>query len=168
LDVVAGLLTEGLLDRRGVFTGSNPNLRSEAGKAEFLLSPASENGHLQDIVVTRQDVNEIQLAKGAIRAGIDILLEKAGLVSEDLDQMIVAGAFGTYIDIESAIRIGMFPDIPLDIYRQVGNAAGVGAKDLLISQKMRRATVDILDRLEYVELTTHADFQGFFMERLYF
>jgi uncharacterized 2Fe-2S/4Fe-4S cluster protein (DUF4445 family) len=168
LDVVAEMLNEGMLDHRGVFQTDDPRIRSRDGKPEFVLSPAQGNGHHQDILVTRGDVNEIQLAKGAIRAGIDILLMEMGLSDKDLDAVIVAGAFGTYIDMESAIRVGMFPKIPLERFRQVGNAAGVGAKELLLSLEMRQLAAHITERMEYVELTTHPDFQHVFMERLVF
>jgi uncharacterized 2Fe-2S/4Fe-4S cluster protein (DUF4445 family) len=168
LDVVSELLGEGLLDPRGVFKADDPRIRMRDSRPEFVLSPAKENGHDQDIIVTRSDVNEIQLAKGAIRAGIDILLQEMGLNAKDLDAVIVAGAFGTYIDVESAIRVGMFPDLPDQWFHQVGNAAGVGAKDLLLSMEMRQVASQIRNRTEYVELTTHPDFQRVFMERLYF
>ena len=84
-------------------------------------------------MVTRKDINEIQLAKSAIRAAVEILLQEAGLHSSDLDSFIVAGAFGTYLDLRSAIRTGMFPALPQEKFHQVGNAAGVGAKQMLIS-----------------------------------
>jgi uncharacterized 2Fe-2S/4Fe-4S cluster protein (DUF4445 family) len=119
-------------------------------------------------VVSRKDVNEIQLAKGAIRSGIDILLEEAGISAMDLDSVVVAGAFGTYIDIGSAIRVGMFPEIPLGRFHQVGNAAGAGAKDLLISSDLRRKATEIKGRVEYIELTTHQAFMTTFLERMYF
>ena len=85
------------------------------------------------MVVTRQDVSEIQLAKGAIRSGIEILLEEGGIPAETVDDWIIAGAFGTYLDLGSALRVGMFPNMPLERFHQVGNAAGVGAKQMLLS-----------------------------------
>lgn len=168
LDAVAGMLNEGLLDRRGALQGKHPRIQPMDGKRAFVLSPAAENEHDQDIVVTREDVNEIQLAKGAIRAGMDILLKEADLNAADLEAIIIAGAFGTYIDIESAIRVGMFPELPVDRYQQIGNAAGAGAKNLLISKALRRVAEEIMGQVEYIELTTRTDFQKVFMERLYF
>ncbi len=168
LDVVAEMLGEGLLDKRGVLQPDDPRIRFREGMSEFVLSPAKENGHHQDITVTRNDVNEIQLAKGAIRAGIDILMMETGLTPEELEAVIVAGAFGTYIDIDSAVSVGMFPKIPKQRFQQVGNAAGAGARDLLLSVEMREVASQIMNRIEYIELTTHPDFHQFFMERLYF
>jgi uncharacterized 2Fe-2S/4Fe-4S cluster protein (DUF4445 family) len=168
LDVVAEMLDHGLLDHRGALMKDGPHVRFKEGQQEFVLSPAEENGHHQDIIVTRSDVNEIQLAKGAIRSGMDILLMEMGLTADDLEAVVVAGAFGTYIDIESAMRVGMFPELPRHRFQQVGNAAGAGAKDLLLSMEMRQVASQIKDRIEYIELTTHPDFHQIFMERLYF
>ena len=84
-------------------------------------------------MVTRKDINEIQLAKAAIRVGVEILLHEAGASYDEIDEFIVAGAFGTYLDIASTIRTGMFPPLPLDRFRQVGNAAGAGARQMLVS-----------------------------------
>jgi len=162
------MLDMGILDHRGSFQLDERHIRSRDGKPEFILSPAGDNGHQHDITVSRKDVNEIQLAKGAIRSGIDILLDEAGITPDAVEKIVIAGAFGTYIDIDSAIKVGMFPDIPTQRFHQVGNAAGAGAKDLLISADLRHRAEKIKDRIEYVELTTHHDFMRTFLERMYF
>ncbi len=137
-------------------------------RAEYLLAPASQTGHGRDIVVTRKDVNEIQLAKGAIRAGIEILLHEAGLRVEEVQAWIIAGAFGTYLDLSSAKRIGMFPAAPLERFRQVGNAAGVGAKEMLLSCRKRAESTEIVSRVQYIELTIYPEFTRRFVDALYF
>ena len=104
-----------------------------SGPAEFLLVPAAETGHRRDIMVTRGDVNEIQLAKAAIRAGIDVLLQEAECEPGELEEIVVAGAFGSYLDLSSAVRVGLAARIPLERFRQVGNAAGAGARQMLLS-----------------------------------
>jgi uncharacterized 2Fe-2S/4Fe-4S cluster protein (DUF4445 family) len=135
LDSVAQMLQTGVIDFRGVLRQGHPAVRRTDGRLEFILAPAEASGHGRDVLVNRKDVNEIQLAKGAIRTGINILLQEVGLSDQELaiDDFIVAGAFGTYINIESAVQIGMFPRIPLERYRQVGNAAGAGARQMLVS-----------------------------------
>lgn len=112
----------------------------------------------QDIVLTRADVGQIQLAKGAIRAGINVLLDEAQLQAGELDAVIVAGAFGTYIDIDSAIVIGLLPDLPRERFHQVGNAAGMGAKRALLSRAERRRAQQLAREVEYIELTTDPRF----------
>ena len=126
LDAVAQMLETGMLDARGALTGQHPRLETHNGTRALVLVPAELSGHGKPVVVTRRDVNEIQLAKGAIRAGVEVLLVEAGIADEDIESFVVAGAFGTYLDLESAVRIGMFPDLPRERFRQAGNAAGTG------------------------------------------
>ncbi len=172
LEAVAQMLDAAVVDERGVLRPVNGRVRvrgeGRSAKAEYLLAPAEATGHGRDIVVTRKDVNEIQLAKGAIRAGIDILLQEAGIQAETIEEFIIAGAFGTHLDLGSALRIGMFPIIPLDRYHQVGNAAGVGAKQMLISLARRAEAARISEGVHYIELTTHADFTPKFVDAMYF
>jgi len=109
-------------------------------------------------VITRKDVNEIQLAKAAMRTGVEILLQEAGLKDDNIEQFIIAGAFGTYLDVGSAVAIGMFPALPRERFSQVGNAAGTGARLALLSHRCRESTAEFARRMQYIELTTHPDF----------
>jgi uncharacterized 2Fe-2S/4Fe-4S cluster protein (DUF4445 family) len=168
LDAVAELLSTGVLDRRGILSGDHPRLRKRNGKNEFVLAAAEATGHGRDVVVTRSDVNEIQLAKGAIRAGVEVLLAEAGLTQADIQEFIVAGAFGTYLDLDSAVRVGMFPDLPRSRFRQVGNAAGMGARQMLISAARRQEASRISRQVEYIELTIHPAFAEEFYKALLF
>ncbi len=167
LDVVAELYGAGVLDRTGSLDSASPRVRPGKKNFEFLLVPAEESGHQRDIVVTRKDINEIQLAKAAIRAGLEILLDTAGVQADAIQAFIVAGAFGTYIDIPNAIRVSMFPDIPLERFHQVGNAAGVGARQMLISRARREKAAEVIRSVEYIELTTDTHFSDQFMKALY-
>jgi uncharacterized 2Fe-2S/4Fe-4S cluster protein (DUF4445 family) len=169
LDSVAALLGERILDRRGRLDENHPAVsKPPGGNAQYLLISAGRSGHGREIVITRQDINEIQLAKGAIRTGLEVLMADAGVEPGQIDQFIVAGAFGTYLDLDSAIRVGMFPDLPHERFSQVGNAAGAGARQMLVSAAMRRKVAKLLPRVEYVELTTHPQFTKKFMASLYF
>lgn len=171
LDAVSEMIAAGLLDRRGAIRPLHPSIRKADGmRYEFWLSDPSTSGHGRPVMVTRQDINEIQLAKGAIRAGIEILMQEAGLKGkpEVIDEFIVAGAFGTYINLESAVRVGMFPDLPLNKFQQVGNAAGTGARLMLVSKDCRRIAEEIVRRVEYIELSSHPDFITEFSLDLFF
>jgi uncharacterized 2Fe-2S/4Fe-4S cluster protein (DUF4445 family) len=119
------------------------------------------------ITITQSDVRELQLAKGAIRAGIQALLQSEGRDEQEIENVVIAGAFGTYIDIASAITIGMLPPLPLDRFRQVGNAAGMGAKMALLSNSKRLDAQKIAQRVEYLELTTVPDFNRIFMKAIF-
>ncbi len=166
LDVVAELRGAGIIGRTGRFQQDHARIVPWQGGGAFRLveQPHTGNGH--DLLVTRQDVNEIQLAKGAIRAGVEVLLSEAGLSHDDIQTFIVAGAFGTYLDLKSATRIGMFPPLPLNRFRQVGNAAGTGARQMLISATRRRVAESIVDRVHYIELTAHREFTDIYMSAM--
>ncbi len=168
LTAISQMLDAGALDRRGALNKQAVNVRTQERLAEYLLAPAEQTGHGRDIVVTRKDVNEIQLAKGAIRAGIEILLHEAGLKPEDVQDWVIAGAFGTYLDLSSAQRLGMFPAAPLERFHQVGNAAGVGAKEMLLSCRKRWESTQIVSRVQYIELTIYPEFTHRFVEAMYF
>ncbi|MBW2032841.1 MAG: DUF4445 domain-containing protein, partial [Deltaproteobacteria bacterium] len=166
LDTMAQLYIAGVLDKDGRMTENHPNVRSYEKGSEFMLVNEEECEGSAAITITQQDVRQLQLAKGAIRAGIQTLL-KAGDHSEgDIDQIIVAGAFGSYLDISSAIAIGMFPKLPLDRFNQVGNAAGAGARSALISQTKRTEALDIARQIRYIELAGVPNFGEIFLQAL--
>jgi uncharacterized 2Fe-2S/4Fe-4S cluster protein (DUF4445 family) len=168
LSTVAELLDAGVLNRIGNLDETAPSVCRVEGQKAFVLVPAAKTGHGRDIIITRGDINEIQLAKGAIRTGIEVLLNKAGLSPDRVEEWIIAGAFGTYLDINSALRIGMFPTVPVDRFHQVGNAAGIGAKQMLISCRKRQEAQQLIQGVEYIELTVYPDFQNLFLEALYY
>jgi uncharacterized 2Fe-2S/4Fe-4S cluster protein (DUF4445 family) len=168
LDGLAELRRTGILDARGNL-GEHPRVRtgSDDGVLEFVLVSEEERSGQPAITITQKDVRELQLAKGAMQTGIQMLLEEQGLGVDEIDQVIVAGAFGTYIDVSSAIAIGMLPPLPLDRFRQIGNAAGMGAKLALISGRKRSEAQDIARRVGYVELATEPRFTRVFAQAMH-
>jgi len=167
LDAIACMRQIGVIDHRGSFTSDHPSVRQNDKKREFILVENQMSGNGHDIVITRQDVNEIQLAKGAIRAGVEVLLEYAGISAEMVEEFIIAGAFGTYINVPSAIQIGMFPALPLNRVHQVGNAAGAGARQMLLSMEHRRLAEEIAKRVNYIELSAYPNFTNIFSRSLF-
>jgi uncharacterized 2Fe-2S/4Fe-4S cluster protein (DUF4445 family) len=159
LDSVAELYRNGYLNRNSRFQTTRNGVRIGDQGPEFLLVSADHSGSGRDIVITQKDVNEIVLAKGAIQAGIRILLEATGTQAEAVQEVIVAGAFGSFLNIQNAIGIGLFPLLPNTQYRQVGNAAALGAKWILISKVARERTRQIIRMTRYLELTTYPKFQ---------
>lgn len=166
LDAVAAALEAGIVSERGRLARAHPLVIRSAGEPACVLVPAALTAHGRDIVLTRADVGEIQLAKAAIRAGIELMLTAAGIEADALDEVVVAGAFGTYLDVTSAVAVGMLPKLPKERYRQVGNAAGLGARQLLASRQCREMADDIARRIRYVELTTHPEFADTFAREL--
>jgi uncharacterized 2Fe-2S/4Fe-4S cluster protein (DUF4445 family) len=167
LDAVAELKRRGALDRHGRMAPAGPlqpRIRGEGGAREFVIAGEENRDHLPAITLSQHDVRVLQLAKAAIRLGIQALVIDAGLAEGDIQQVIVAGAFGTFIDVASAIEIGMFPDIPLERYQQVGNAAGTGARLALISLAQRAEARRLAEIDGYIELAAIPNFNRKFAE----
>lgn len=162
VDAVAELRRNHIINYRGRFKKDDPGVRQNHHGSEVLLAPAKESGSGRDVVITQEDVNQIQLAKGAIRAGLDVLLAVTNTTPEEVKHIVIAGAFGSFLDIQSALDIGLLPDYAGTTYRQVGNAAAAGAKWALVSRAERDRTRQIAATTTYVELTTYPGFSRFF------
>lgn len=168
IDAVAEMYKANIIDYRGVFVEGANNIQGKGKEKHFVLVPGEKTAHGNNIIVTRNDINEIQLAKAAIRSGINLLLKDAELLFEQIDKFIIAGAFGSFLDVKSAMTIGMFPSLPIDRFNQVGNAAGTGARQLLLSVKQRDICTRFARRMKYIELTECLDFQDTFVKSMYF
>lgn len=168
LDTIAQMYLTGVLDENGRIHNDHPRVRSHQNEIEFVLVSEEESSKRPSIGITQADVRAFQLAKAAIRTGIQVLLETKGLTEEDIDQIVIAGAFGSYIHIESAIAIGMLPSLPLERFLQVGNAAGMGAKLALVSYTKRAEAQNIASRVHYIELATAVNFMNTFVQANYF
>jgi uncharacterized 2Fe-2S/4Fe-4S cluster protein (DUF4445 family) len=163
LDSIAELLKAGIINPRGKFNSESRCLsRDDKGNLQYMLDSKAK------ISINQKDIVEIQLAKSAIRTGIEVLLESAGINFKEIDGVMIAGAFGSYIDPRNVINIGMFPDIPLKKIIQVGNAAGVGARMVLISKKERQAAERIAKNMDYLELTVFPTFSDHFIKSTLF
>ncbi|MFC1924714.1 ASKHA domain-containing protein [Chloroflexota bacterium] len=167
LDAIAQLLKAGIIDNRGKLQ-QHPRVYRGKGGQEFVLVPKEKSGSGRDITLTEKDISQVQLAKGAIYAGITILLDEQQVGWEEVDDVIIAGAFGSYINVTSAIEIGMLPPLPVDRFLQVGNAAGVGAKLALVSRKQRQLSEEIAQKVQYVELIRHPQYSKIFAHALRF
>lgn len=160
LDAAAALVKGGYVDERGALRPGLPGVIEVDEKRAVLLAPG--------VAFTQADVRAVQLAKAAIRSGIDLLLRESGLSEAAIDQVVIAGAFGTYIDLESAITIGMLPPLPLERFAQVGNAAGVGVRMALASTKLRQRARRLAAQCRYIELGALPGFQKAFLARVGF
>jgi uncharacterized 2Fe-2S/4Fe-4S cluster protein (DUF4445 family) len=167
LDATAQLYLAGVVSPTGRMTRKHPRVRIRDGHPEFVLADERE-AQGKAIVFSQRDIRAVQLAKGAIQAGIQVLLEDAGLREEEIEQVIIAGAFGNYVDLASAVAIGMLPDLPLDRFAQVGNAAGIGAKLALVSYPHRATAQSIAASSHYFELAGTVRFNTAFMHAMGF
>ncbi|HXW68014.1 MAG TPA: ASKHA domain-containing protein, partial [Dissulfurispiraceae bacterium] len=158
----------GIIDKTGKFvmdTGTNRTRRDSDGKPEYVLAWAEETSINADITVTQADVRALQLAKGALYTGAKLMMKKMGY--ETLDRVELAGAFGSHIDREASLTLGMFPDVPIDRVVVVGNAAGDGARMALLN-KAKREEADYRARwVEFLEIATDPTFEKEFMQAMH-
>ena len=179
IDLIAELLKLGLINKSGKLIDReecNFELSEEIRKRiikgqkgnKFLLVKSKETENEKPIYLTQRDIREVQLAKAAIYAGIKILLKEVNIPPEDIQKILLAGAFGNFIDKKSARRIGLIPNLPLKKIESVGNAAGRGAEMALCSKKMRELSQEISKKVKYVELSSRLDFQKEFIEVMFF
>jgi uncharacterized 2Fe-2S/4Fe-4S cluster protein (DUF4445 family) len=179
VDAVASLVTVGLLDSSGRFIPEEqaaevaPGLAGRLTKLGqervFVLHWRGEPGDVADsIYLSQRDVRELQFAKAAIATGWNILLEEAGLGPGDVQQVLLAGSFGSYLSPASAIRIGLVPKMPALRVVSAGNVAGEGAKMALLSVRERAGALALLQEVRYVELSDRADFNDAFVDQLAF
>jgi len=179
VDAVAELVRAGVLDASGRFVddavaaglpGDLPaRLVSVGGERVFVLAWRGEPGDVEHAVyVTQRDVRELQFAKAAIATGWRILLEVAGVPESGVQQVLLAGSFGTFLSPASAVRIGLVPALPLVRVVSAGNVAGEGAKMVLLSLRERAGAMALLDEVRYVELSDRDDFNDRFVDELRF
>ncbi|HAA90792.1 MAG TPA: ferredoxin [Peptococcaceae bacterium] len=179
IDAVAGLLELGIIDQNGRILSPHEvgNRGAERfrnsivlhdGANAFLLAGESETAHGRPILITQRDIRELQLAKGAIATGIYVLMEKLGITTGDIAEVLLAGAFGNYLDPESACAIGLIPPELAGKVRGVGNAAGAGAIAALLSRGEFRRAALISESVEYVELSAYPEFNEIFPRFLVF
>lgn len=158
VEIVAEMLKAGLLEKSGRINGKMdcPRLRRAEKGYEFIIAPAEETSIGQDITISTSDIRAVQLAKGALYAGAKVMMDVLGI--QRLDRVILAGAFGSLIDRERAMILGMFPDCDLEKVISVGNAAGDGARIALLNQKKRAEAARLAREVQYLELTTYPKF----------
>jgi uncharacterized 2Fe-2S/4Fe-4S cluster protein (DUF4445 family) len=171
LDAVAQMLGSGLISKTGRLKDfqSLPEELSPAIRRRLTLGEKGHIFHLTpDVYLTQGDINQLQLAKGAMRAGIEILMAEAGITFDDVEEVLLAGAFGTSLRADSLVTVGLLPPFPQQKIKAIGNAAGVGALLCLISDGHHQRAVNLAKEIKYVELSLQKDFQDRFMKGIKF
>ncbi len=164
IDAVAQLFEAGYIDRSGqLLLGSSSRARERNGQPEFVLVPANRTETGREIVITQPDIENLLRAKAAILAGAKILLHQMGLEFNDIEQLLIAGGFGNYLDREKAIILGLIPDIPMDRIRFVGNASIIGAKMALLSGEALEGAEKLAKNVTYYDLITYPYYYDEFM-----
>jgi uncharacterized 2Fe-2S/4Fe-4S cluster protein (DUF4445 family) len=159
IDAIASLFKAGIIDRSGrLLPDRSPRVREQAGQLEFLLFPAEETSGEADIVITQPDIENVLRAKAAIYAGAKVLLDVTHHRFTDVEQLLIAGGFGNYLDRGNAIALGMIPDVPLERIRFVGNTSLIGAKMSLLSAKALEQCESIARSATYYDLITYPNY----------
>lgn len=172
IDLTAALLLAGLIDESGRFVNLSESpyntWRAAGAKDVFVLIPPEKSGNDRGVYLTQKDIQEVQLAKAAIAAGIQMLMRELSVTENDIACVYIAGAFGNYMDPESAGVIGMIPKSLTGKVKPIGNAAGEGAKIALMNRRELRELEELVSRIDFVELAASPDFQDCFVDELFF
>ncbi len=179
VDIVSELYRAGIIDETGRLETDPDGLREDSnllvgrlakidGMSAFVIAGADETKHGKEIVMTQKDIRELQNAKAAIAAGIRVLVKRAGISFRDIESVYLAGGFGTYINPQSALNIGLIPPELTGRLESVGNAAGVGAMMVLTSGRALREAENIKKRIGYVELSADKGFNDFYIDEMMF
>jgi uncharacterized 2Fe-2S/4Fe-4S cluster protein (DUF4445 family) len=168
IDAVSELFRTGIIEKSGRFDKSLEcsRITGDGKTRAYVIVPAEATSIGKDITITLGDVRAVQLAKSAIYGATKILMKKLGV--DKVDRVVLAGAFGSYIDRTAAMLMGMFPDCPIDNVVAVGNAAGDGARMALLDIGKRREAQEQARRVEYVELTLEKEFQDEYVSAMHF
>jgi len=168
IEVVAEMFKAGIIDKSGRFVMdlNTTRVRKDAdGRPEYVLAWAEETSIGTDITITQGDVRALQLAKGALYTGAKLMMKKLGITK--LDRVILAGAFGSHINKEASLTLGMFPDCELDKIYAVGNAAGDGARMALLNKGKRIEASEKARWVEFIEIATDPTFEKEFMQAMH-
>jgi uncharacterized 2Fe-2S/4Fe-4S cluster protein (DUF4445 family) len=176
VDIVAVLLHSGNITYQGLIQRSrkrssynhNERIVKYAGNYNFLIATSEESYVQRPIYLTQKDVRELQLAKGAVAAGISMLMEEMSIRTDDITHVYLAGALGNYVDVMSAMRIGLIPDFDPGIVSSLGNAASTGASMVLLSKNYWQMANNLSDFIEHIELSSRLDFNQYFVEHIDF
>ncbi|HYX80377.1 MAG TPA: ASKHA domain-containing protein, partial [Actinomycetota bacterium] len=170
IDVVAQLRLIGLLNPNGTLVSREQALEAAHPLADRLVERDGVRAFAltDEVVLTQLDVRELQSAKGAIATGIEVAMRELGVQAEDLEEVLLAGSFGTYVDPANARVLGLVPSVPVQRIRAVGNAASEGAKMALLSFREREIAFELPSFVEYVELSGAEDFNDRFVANLAF
>jgi uncharacterized 2Fe-2S/4Fe-4S cluster protein (DUF4445 family) len=169
ISLLAESFLTGIVDKGGNINTSLDTPRVLKGEHgwEYVVAWAEESAHGADITFTNVDIDNLLRAKAAIYAGFTVLAESVGIPLDLVEQVLIGGSFGKYINVEKAIEIGLLPDIPWDQYQFLGNTAVKGAYLALLDRNARQRVKDIASRMTYIELSADNTFYDAFMSALF-
>ena len=170
IDALAELVTTGIITKQGKINTAIKSKRVRIGECgpEFVLAFKKEAGVDFDIVITEADIENLKRSKGAIYAASSLLVKKLGLDFKKMKKFFIAGGFGTYLDIDKAVAIGLLPDLPRDRFEFIGNSSLVGAREILLSYEAMKKAEQIARKITYIELSTEPNYMDEYVSALFF
>lgn len=169
IDAVAEMFVAGVIDGRGKLNRDleTERIREVDGQAEYVLVSAEDSATGYDIVLTEADLDNLIRTKAAIYAGITTLLESVELKSTDVEEVIIAGGFGHYLELDKAVTIGLLPEVPFERVKFLGNGSLLGARLMLLSRRAASEAADLAAKMTYLELSTDAYFMDRYVAALF-
>lgn len=169
IDLLAEMFLTGIIDKAGKIKLdlSTPRVRQGDHGAEYVVAWAGETGEGRDIVITEVDINNLLRTKAAIYAGFSVLVNSVGVSLGDIQQVLIGGGFGRYINVEKAIQIGLLPDLPWETFRYLGNTSALGAYAGLVSREARAVIDEVAARMTYLELSADNRFMEEYISGLF-
>jgi uncharacterized 2Fe-2S/4Fe-4S cluster protein (DUF4445 family) len=162
IDLLAAMFMAGLVDSTGrlVVDRDNPRLQQLNGEWIYVVADPHETGHGKPVYISQSDIKNLIRSKGAMYTILNVVTQSVGIDFKDIETFYVAGAFGNYIDPQKAVIIGMLPDIPLERFKVLENAAGTGAVEALKNRNTGKEVEEICDRITYLEMNVRGDFMN--------
>jgi uncharacterized 2Fe-2S/4Fe-4S cluster protein (DUF4445 family) len=168
IDCVSELFLSGAIDRDGKITREEcERIRPGSTGNEFVLVHGGESGTESDIVITEADIENLMRAKAAIHSGINVLVESVDIAVEEIDEVVIAGGFGHYLDLERVMSLGMVPELPAERFHFIGNASLLGAELIARSASMLEKAHKVAEMLTYLELSVNAGFMDMYVSSLF-
>jgi len=169
IELIAELFSNGIIDRVGKIQPDKNNIRIQVGSSgsQFVVAFKDETAINKDIVITDVDIQNILRTKAAVYASSNVLLKTFGYKFTDLIDVFIAGSFGNYLDIKKAITIGLLPDLPLDVFKFIGNGALGGARMVLLSKNMQNKAEEVVANMTHIELSVNTMFFKEFTSALF-
>jgi uncharacterized 2Fe-2S/4Fe-4S cluster protein (DUF4445 family) len=167
VDLLAELLRGGVLDRSGRLHADAPGVRQGEAGLELLVAPAASSATGRDIVLTAADIETLLRSKAAVYAGAAVLARRLGVEMTDIERVYIAGGFGTSLDVEKAILIGLLPDVPVEHVTFIGNGSVAGARMALLSHEAWERATDVAARMTYRDLSADHSFMYEYVAALF-
>lgn len=170
IDLIAEMFKRGIVKRNGKINGSlkNKRIRKSGGEFEYVVVFKNKTFSSRDIVIKESDIENIKRSKGAIFSAASILVRKFDLTFDRLEKIYIAGGFGTYINIENAVSVGLLPDIDRKKFKFVGNSSLIGSREILLSYDTMKNAEEIAKKMTYIELSKDPSYMDEYMSSLFF